>query len=348
MVLLRLILVVVGLWFVSMGRFPLTFLGLVLFLGGMFFPALGLVIPVLAKAEERGALPEPGEEATPLEREEAPGQVVYPQFATAFLWRRIAFWFTAGAFSSMSFFAYLAIRVGFLEKGRPAELVAANEVLLLTLAVAAVLISLPLGFLLHQIYFAVYWLGIWVSPVRFTRPDRAWETLTALSHELDYKQLYGRGIEKREDVRVSRAPPPVRLLLGPGTHFVSGNRRGLLDQAQRNWQLFTAVWHDLIPPERFEVADWISGFREDLFVLVGAMRVALVVAFFSYLVFDWWAVSLFASSHIPLRDLLWITPVNFAASYLVFWLLNIVRHQMDGASVDFKGQALHRALQRTQ
>ncbi len=189
--------------------------------------------------------------------------------------RRIVYWFIAGSGVSLFFVGFLVVRLWVIQQHTVPlySLVSPDRLgtyafTILVLALVVTLVSVPLGFLVHQLYFALYW-SVGIRSGR--RPtDRAYAIL--------------RELEASYPIDLELTPPPEQdgPRLGRGLLLRSGEMRNV----RRNWQLLRSVWRDALRRGRIEYVDELVGLKEDTHTLQGASMVAVVLALVLYALYE--------------------------------------------------------------
>jgi hypothetical protein len=186
----------------------------------------------------------------------------------------------------------------------------ANE-LLVPLGVATV----PLGFLIYQAYYWLYWYAriphivgrFLVNPV-----DRGSEILDGVSEHVDFKSLFDHPLIQTRD------PYQRRRILLFHPRFKDAK---VMQEYRQNWHLSDSVWYWALADERYEsTAEFLEKRNQmisDIYHSLGACYTGLLMAFVVYLL-------LFACvtlSAIPIRLGEFITLLQTGAP--ITWLLAI-------------------------
>lgn len=186
--------------------------------------------------------------------------------------RRILYWFISGSLLFLFFFVFILVRLFMIQRNvvylhdlLAPDYLAPHALTLFLAGCFALLISVTIGFLIHQIYFAIYWSSLyWPLGVRARSGhnfDRALPVLSELAqeHGIDYERSFNQP-----------------LIADPKS----------MSDAHRNWTLLVRVWRDTITRGRVEYLDALVGLKEDTFSLQGASMISTVIAFSLYLVYD--------------------------------------------------------------
>lgn len=180
--------------------------------------------------------------------------------------RPLVFWFVAGCWFMLLPLILLGVRL-IVVQGHVIlvrELIGAGDLVshapsLFLLAVLLVVVSMPVGYLLHQVYIALYWvLGI---RLQSTHLDRAQTVLSRLAER-------HRFVVSKRFPAVPPPAPTVRFRFGPAVLI------GEMAQVRDNWNLLKRVWFDTLNRDRLEHLEDVVSSQEDALNLQGALIVA--------------------------------------------------------------------------
>lgn len=136
-------------------------------------------------------------------------------------------------------------------------------------------LGIPIGFLIYQIYFWIYW--SLALPVKCPE-DRGYSILKDCT--LDWKQLVGYDI----DADAHQSPGKVIFRLGP--LLLTLKTRGLLHQYQHNWLLADFVWYRVL---LLNDATWLEDratVLTDIYHSLGSSLVSLWLSYAIYFAYD--------------------------------------------------------------
>jgi hypothetical protein len=174
-------------------------------------------------------------------------------------------------------FAFLFIGVRFVLSGTILTLTdyaTRNLDRVVTLLTVLAGLGIPIGFLIYQIYFWVYW-GL---PIPFKNPeDRGYTMLKDCT--LPLQKWFGYEI----DADAHKAPGKV-FRLGPIRLMFK--TRELLKRYQHNWVLTDSVWHQLLLLKDAKWLDDRALVLTDIYHSLGASLISLWLGFGIYLAYD--------------------------------------------------------------
>jgi len=151
------------------------------------------------------------------------------------------------------------------------EAVAGDGRLLLGIAAA----GLPIGFLIYQIYFWMYWVVPVPGVLGVGQPlNRAEEILKDVLPDLDLRNLAEREWEETEDTPLRPAK------FGPITvGFVRVKDRSIMMDYRNNWLLVNFLWHRMIVERQAHSLERVASGLHDIYHSLGTARWAVLLGF---------------------------------------------------------------------
>ncbi len=139
-------------------------------------------------------------------------------------------------------------------------------------------IAIPVGFVIYQLYYWVYW----YAPVpslfgrKFIDPvDRGKEILDAVKDQVDFKQIFDDPLLK--DI-------PERAFEKRGRFYYKSTR--IMAQYRKNWHLSDSAWYLALSDERYKnTAEFLEKRNQllgDIYHSLGACYYAVTLAFLGY------------------------------------------------------------------
>jgi hypothetical protein len=201
------------------------------------------------------------------------------------------------------------------------QAVAGDGRLLLGIAAA----GLPIGFMMYQIYFWVYWAFPFPAILRLGQPEnRAWDVLKDVLSEIDLRGVVERQWHEAPDDSTRK------VTLGPFSIRVKD--REVMQKYRDNWQLADFLWHRTIVQNKVDSLERKTIALSDVYHGLGTCRWSIVFAV---------AVHVSASVAAGLRYLgnwrLWLAfAANTGLAVLFFAAFHSARYDTLSALLQFK------------
>jgi hypothetical protein len=216
--------------------------------------------------------------------------------------RQVLRWTIPGWLLFLFLYVFGGIQVAF---GMPSplwQIVAADADLLLAIAAA----GLPVGFLIYQIYFWVYWAFPFPAVLGLGQPlDRARDILKDML-DMDFHQL----VEREWD----ETPPSATIWRTFGPLKIGTKDRKVMMRYRDNWLLANFLWHKTVADNEVEFLETTAQGYSDVYHSIGSARWSLVLAFGLHLctaVMSTWPQRDQLHMWIPLLISLFLTVVFF-------------------------------------
>jgi hypothetical protein len=139
--------------------------------------------------------------------------------------------------------------------------------------------SIPLGFILYQLYYWVYWFGSIPFPVgnKFIEPlDRGKEILAGVKDSVDFKEIF--------DNPLKDTPPTALKKSG----FIYYKSTEIMEKYRQNWHLSESAWYLALSDERYKnTAEFLEKRNQmlgDIYHSLGACYHALALAYGGYFI----------------------------------------------------------------
>jgi len=140
-------------------------------------------------------------------------------------------------------------------------------------------IAIPLGFIIYQLYYWVYWdvpvpylfRGIFINP-----RDRGREVLKDVEGHVDFKQIFDHAL-------IDAPKVPIVKKWG----LIPYKSRKVMMQYRQNWHLADSAWYLALSDERYkntaEILEKRHQFLSDIYHSLSACYTALAVAYLGYI-----------------------------------------------------------------
>lgn len=185
--------------------------------------------------------------------------------------------------------------------------------------------GLPIGFVIYQIYFWVYWVVKFPEILGLGHPlDRSWPILKDVIDELDLKQMAGREWRKAPETATRETEfGPLRIRF---------KDRKVMENYRDNWLVVNFLWHKLIAENQLQSLENTAMTLHDIYHCLGTARYSVSLSFgfhtFATIVCNW-PPSLQLSLWLPLL-------LNGGLTVIFFSAFHAARYDTLAAILQFK------------
>jgi len=254
--------------------------------------------------------------------------IEYPRMS---LGRQILRWAIPGWLVILLFLLFLAVRLVITGNISILQDIATKDALtLLEWEVIVGGVGIPLGYLIYQVYWWQYWLGL---PSNFVPRDKGYEILK--DARIDFQKVIGVPLDDTSN------PTKVRTLKLPflRLRYLEEKPPRIMERYQTNWYLADYAWYHTLCQNKIEFLEERAMFLGEVYHSLGVVRTSLVFAFFGYVLYNFiMSWPLISGSRWLEYVQLFAAPMlfNFVIAYIMFFTLSYAREEALDTLVAFK------------